>query len=164
MQSRKPMTARPTIYRGIAMRSRTEARYASWLDTWCAWQYEPFAFRDMTGEWLVDFRLEDIKTSWGRTPGPVFVEVKPGLWLDEISPEERRMVLARMAAAFHSDPDAVCILEQSGAPGAPQIVRLDDNGTPATTPARWLVGRNGQRVLGMVEDFEWGAWDGRAAA
>jgi hypothetical protein len=156
--------ARPTMFRGILMRSRTESRYAAWLDTWCAWEYEGTAFRDADSEYLPDFRLHDVPLTWAKTLRTVFVEVKPACWLTEVGELQRRSQLKRMAAIFDSDPDAVVIIEQSGLPGRPQIVRLDDDGRPATFPARWFVGLDNRPALGLVETFEWGEWPLASAA
>lgn len=63
--------ARPTLYRGIRMRSRTEARVAAWLDFYHVdWVYEPECFADETGQYLPDFRIDE--------PGcpPDYLEVK----------------------------------------------------------------------------------------
>lgn len=55
------------MYRGVQMRSRLEARFASLLD-WAGlpWAYEPRAYRSSRGEYLPDFQVGE------RT----FVEVK----------------------------------------------------------------------------------------
>ena len=50
--------ARPTIYKGIHMRSRLEATFAQHLDhSDCGrhWRYEPECFADETGQYLPDF-------------------------------------------------------------------------------------------------------------
>lgn len=62
------LTARPTVYQGVQMRSRLEARFASFLDAaHVAWTYEPRAYRGKAGEYLPDFQIGD------RT----FIEIKP---------------------------------------------------------------------------------------
>jgi hypothetical protein len=150
--------ARPTTYRGIPMRSRTEARYARQLDDWFpgAWRYEPRAFKDLNGEWLPDFGIEGVLTSWsGRSS--VYVEVKPGRWFDEVSAAVRSLCLGRIASIFESIPEAVVILEQSGAPGGPILVRLVD-GQVVTAPVVWVKGSDGV-VLCAVEASDWAAWD-----
>lgn len=84
------LQARPTTYRGIAMRSRLEARFAAFLDHCLVdWSYEPRAFRASAGEYLPDFQVGD------RT----FVEVKPATldgnmptWVDQA--QRAREVLA----------------------------------------------------------------------
>src|SRR3712207_2492916 len=55
--SRIPGEARRTMYRGIPMKSRLEARAAQWLDSapGVRWQYEPVAYADQTGQYLPDF-------------------------------------------------------------------------------------------------------------
>jgi hypothetical protein len=60
------LKAIPTMYGGVQMRSRLEARWAAFFDMceW-PWTYEPF---DLNG-WTPDFQLD-----FGR---PVLVEVKP---------------------------------------------------------------------------------------
>lgn len=65
--------ARPTIYKGIQMRSRLEAKYAKRLDDSpkvISWKYEPVCYADETGEYLPDFL---VTTESGRA----FIEVKP---------------------------------------------------------------------------------------
>lgn len=73
--------ARPTIYRGVQMRSRLEAAWAEQFDAmeW-PWQYEPICLATTDGQYLPDFHVS--------IPGfaeHVYVEVKPSTW---ISPEE----------------------------------------------------------------------------
>lgn len=60
----------PTVYKGVHMRSRLEARWAAFFDL-CGWQweYEPF---DLNG-WIPDFMLRGAKTN-------TLVEVKPLDW------------------------------------------------------------------------------------
>ena len=84
------MKARPTIYNGIQMRSRLEARVAAWLDVErIAWEYEPMAFASPAGQYLPDFRLPDLDPS-GR---PTYLEVKPTS--DEIGQVTRRLDIIR---------------------------------------------------------------------
>jgi len=62
------LKARPTVYNGVQMRSRLEARAAYFLDeVGVAWQYEPRAYKDGPEEYLPDFQIAP------RT----FIEVKP---------------------------------------------------------------------------------------
>src|SRR5688572_1629249 len=71
-------TPRPTVYRGVKMRSRLEAGYAQWLDSWgCKWEYEPCAFGSEAGQYLPDFRLPELRVSWDDAPLVAYVEVKP---------------------------------------------------------------------------------------
>lgn len=69
--------ARPTIYKGIQMRSRLEAKFAKSLDdnpTVLKWEYEPDCYADETGEYLTDFVAWD---SSERVAVKFFLEVKP---------------------------------------------------------------------------------------
>src|SRR5262245_46645920 len=63
--------ARPTIYNGIQMRSRLEARIAAVLDGMGAeWAYEPQAFASNNGQYLPDFLI--------KSPAQEFyIEVRP---------------------------------------------------------------------------------------
>jgi hypothetical protein len=99
--------ARPTMYKGIQMRSRLEADYAAALDAkGAAWEYEPTCFASDSGQWLPDFRIDE--------PGGVtYVELKPAYLLDRQDNEDMRMnvdridtFLQRMEIAWHSEPDA----------------------------------------------------------
>jgi hypothetical protein len=61
--------ARPTVYKGIKMRSRLEAAFAQELDARdleFGWKYEPECFADESGQYLPDFQYLDI-----------YYEVKP---------------------------------------------------------------------------------------
>jgi len=56
--------ARPTVYRGIQMRSRLEAKAAAELDKHgLSWRYEPWAFGDAEGQYLPDFAVATSKPS-----------------------------------------------------------------------------------------------------
>jgi hypothetical protein len=62
---------RPTLYRGILMRSRLEADFAAHLDqAGTEWEYEPVCFAGPGGQWLPDFGVIEA----GRVH---YVEVKP---------------------------------------------------------------------------------------
>ncbi|NEA21577.1 hypothetical protein [Actinomadura bangladeshensis] len=74
----KPLKARPTVYKGIRMRSRLEAGFAAWLDeTHFDWEYEPCAFATEDGQYLPDFRLRNVFVAWMEKPATVYIEVKP---------------------------------------------------------------------------------------
>lgn len=66
------MAPRPTVYKGILMRSRLEASFAAYLDTFndMPWQYEPRAYAGTGGQYLPDFVVDSGKL-------PMFFEVKP---------------------------------------------------------------------------------------
>lgn len=99
--------ARPTVYKGIKMRSRLEADYAAALDAKDAdWAYEPTCFAGGSGQWLPDFRIDE--------PGGVtYVELKPAYLLDRQDGEDMRenvdridVLLRQMEIAWLSEPDA----------------------------------------------------------
>jgi hypothetical protein len=99
------MQARPTMYRGVLMRSRLEASFAEWLDlAGLQWDYEPVCYTSKDGQYLPDFRLRAVHvgTTGERT---VYFEVKP--------PLERPAALAvldRMKAIWASEPQAILAL------------------------------------------------------
>lgn len=77
----KPIKARPTVYKGIRMRSRLEAGFATWLDeNDFEWEYEPCAFATERGQYLPDFRLRNVFVTWAPEPVTVYIEVKPDSW------------------------------------------------------------------------------------
>lgn len=91
------LTARPTTYNGIAMRSRLEADIARFLDEeGLAWTYEPRAFADRAGTYLPDFEILD-------RPRPTFLEVKGTFALAEPAME-------RMEIIWSSIPDALLVI------------------------------------------------------
>lgn len=89
---------RPTTYKGVKMRSRTEAAYAARLDNASiAWQYEPRCFADETGQYLPDFRIVDRGCV-------VYIEVK-GAWPDDIEAVQRSMEII-----WASEPRAMLVI------------------------------------------------------
>ena len=102
--------ARPTLYRGIQMRSRLEADFAAYLDKLGnVWEYEPTCFASEAGQWLPDFRTT-APTETGGTR-PVYVELKPVGLLEPSYGEESTaliervdLLLARMTIAWASEP------------------------------------------------------------
>ncbi len=99
---------RPTLYRGIQMRSRLEADFAAYLDARSAagdvgyaggWEYEPTCFAGPQGQWLPDFRIGPPGACW-------YVELKPLSLLrdqpdyspyDAIDEILRKMEIARLS-------------------------------------------------------------------
>jgi hypothetical protein len=106
--------ARPTVYNGIKMRSRTEAGYAQWLDArGFDWEYEPGAFATPEGQYLPDFKLHNVPVVWcGLAPKTVYVEVKHAGYPEPAEQEDFELLLARMPIIWGSDPGAVLLLEQ----------------------------------------------------
>jgi hypothetical protein len=93
---------RQTLYRGIQMRSRTEALFAADLDRRrLPWQYEPICFAGPDGQWLPDFGVD-------HRLGRVYVELKPiGLIRDltRVRPVVDPL-LRQMSVAWLSEPEA----------------------------------------------------------
>lgn len=97
---RDALQARPTLYKGIQMRSRLEALYAAGFDyDGLDWDYEPMAFADETGQYLPDFVL--------RAKGFLneYWEVKGLLDRDDLPIVQRRMEII-----WTSEPDATLVL------------------------------------------------------
>jgi hypothetical protein len=90
--------ARPTLYKGIQMRSRLEADFAAFLDrTGDEWEYEPTCFAGPDGQWLPDFCVlagEDL----------IYFEVKPESLR---TTKQIDAVLAQMRVAWLTEPDAI---------------------------------------------------------
>lgn len=102
---------RPTLYKGIRMRSRTEADYAAYLDRrGHLWEYEPECFADENGQWLPDFRI----TKAGRRgEDGRLIEVKPAEMLKPAEGECDHCVIRHVDAiidkvrtAWTSEPAA----------------------------------------------------------
>lgn len=75
------LMARPTLYRGIPMRSRLEARAAGELHRrGFFWEYEPDCFADESGQYLPDFEV--IANSGFVFARSTYVEVKPRPWAE----------------------------------------------------------------------------------
>lgn len=94
--------ARPTLYRGIQMRSRLEADFARFLDDhpYVKWEYEAACFAGRNGQYLPDFKIGPDKE------GVIhYIEVKPIGILDD---EEYDVdaVLSAMSTVWESEPDA----------------------------------------------------------
>lgn len=98
--------ARPTLYKGIRMRSRLEADYAAYLDSndW-PWEYEPECFASEHGQWLPDFRVNQWPTE--REAPRLLVEVKPSIRAIPGTRDYQNRVdehLQRMEIAWDTDP------------------------------------------------------------
>lgn len=90
------MKARPTIYNGIQMRSRLEARVAAWFDSIpMEWKYEPVAFAGAEGQYLPDF-------VWPASVGcpNIYWEVKPTM-------DHALDARDKMPVIWGSEPDAI---------------------------------------------------------
>lgn len=97
-------TARPTLYRGIRMRSRTEAKVAQQLDLMgMDWRYEGDAYAGTTGQYLPDFTVGEVGDQ------PLIIEVKP---LSEM----RGDALNKMAVVWETDPTAALLVIATDSP------------------------------------------------
>jgi hypothetical protein len=95
--------ARPTTYKGVAMRSRLEARFAAFLDAeGFEWIYEPRAYAGDGGQYLPDFVLP-------QTEYPAYVEVKPTL-------ELALAATGRMQVIWESEPNAILLVAVADGP------------------------------------------------
>jgi len=97
--------ARPTVYKGIQMRSRLEAGFAAWLDMIgdVEWAYEPAAYGDESGQYLPDFLLLNVLIQQHHPRRPerkVFVEVKPKRQDDELLLSLARILWSSEPQAF----------------------------------------------------------------
>lgn len=120
------LRARPTLYKGIQMRSRLEADVAAQLDRQgFSWQYEPDCFADETGQYLPDFLL--LHSGIER-----YVEVKPNR---RINLPELDVILGRMSIIWTSKPDAHLELMQWD-----RGVRVHWIGFPVYGPG-WIIHR-----------------------
>lgn len=105
------INAIPTQYKGIEFRSRTEARWAVFLDELgFKWEYEPEGYQLLSGWYLPDFWLPEIDS---------FLEVKPTGDVDDPRWGE-------LAALTNKD-----VYVTSGAPGSSHEMYGPDSGIPA---------------------------------
>lgn len=101
--------ARQTIYRGIPMRSRLEARAAQTFDSaGFTWEYEPQCFADETGQYLPDFALIGDKI-WPRIRDrTMYVEVKPQHQFTDS--DLLLQIMRRTEIIWSSEPRAVLVI------------------------------------------------------
>lgn len=101
------IVGRPTVYRGILMRSRLEARVAALLDHLSiAWSYEPRAYKTLSGEYLPDFEVGRHK--W-------LLEAKP--WLGPGPDRDRQyeyIDMARRVSYEALGEDKLCVIFSNG--------------------------------------------------
>lgn len=130
---------RPTVYKGIEMRSRLEAGYAAWLDRWFfEWDYEPCAFSSPEGrQYLPDFRVRNVRVL-GFHNGPVtaYVEVKPLAALQD--PERRRQVLEDLTIIRRAEPGAVTLIEASDGQSSRTLMTNRHAGSAFTERMWWV--------------------------
>lgn len=72
----RQIKAIPTDYAGVTFRSKNEANFARWCDSWALdWDYEPEGLRFDGVAYLPDFYLPK---------GKIIVEIKPPIFSDEL--------------------------------------------------------------------------------
>lgn len=106
MATKTALQARPTMYRGVQMRSRMEAEHAAWLDakgggtmpSLIDWRYEPMCFASGAGQYLPDFMLIF-------DYGHIYEEVKPVV-------EDFDAIAGRMEIVWESEPSAILKLSE----------------------------------------------------
>lgn len=117
--------SRPTVYKGVRMRSRLEASFAQFLDdSGVSWAYEPECFADESGQYLPDFKVQLRERT-------LYVELKPNaVFVD------RDAELKRMHPILSTDPaarlDVIVGMEQ----GRFKIVRTCSESEPCRRCAR----------------------------
>ena len=113
---------RPTLYKGVTMRSRLEARVAGFLDRErLSWQYEPAVFADERGDYVPDFQVS------GLTRAPLYVDVKG----PPLTAADLEAMFDRMTVIWATDPTAALAVwsaDQFGVDGT-FLVRLPDRTT-----------------------------------
>ena len=125
----KSLTARPTVYRGIQMRSRLEARWAAHLDeTGCSWAYEPRAYADGVSQYLPDFQILAIPEYPGPASIPAFQEVRPTI-------DGAYRAMAQMPTIWASEPRALLMVV------VPDLELYWVADRQAGGNARWRMGR-----------------------
>lgn len=146
--------ARPTVYKGVKMRSRLEAGYAAWLDG-CgfAWEYEPCAFATEDGQYLPDFMVVGLNVSWKPEPVVAYIEAKPGSF------DDYELVVEQMSVIRSCEPEAVCVVQVG--PSAEQRTSSvstlwlpgdePDDGPPIAAFRRcvWVMGVKGKPMLAL---------------
>lgn len=157
--------ARPTIYKGIQMRSRLEAGFAAWLDasTVFQWEYEPCAFASPAGQYLPDFRLDNVAHHGGTRRA--YIEVKPPPFFGEAGKYDEAVIEAQeglwrqMGCIWESEPDA--LLAVCG-PGHLDLLYADPNvGQPwVLEGCQWTVGIRGVDGIAINALGPLLPWDG----
>lgn len=105
------ISAIPTTYKGVEMRSRSEAKFARWCDRHrVKWLYEPEGY-DLDGVWYVpDFYLPELRR---------FVEVKPLTFAAETHKIKRMAAMKQFAFHHFSivDPSLIEATEEERGAG-----------------------------------------------
>lgn len=140
------MKARPTVYNGVKMRSRLEAGFAQWLDELGhGWKYEPECLAQPTlGQYLPDFVITNVLDLWADKIRDVYVEVKPGVWIDNMGgATEAFDECIRMRRIVESTyPESLFMLAMDGANAyRTEFLHSFDkvDGVRSVNTARWIL-------------------------
>lgn len=91
------ISAKPSEYRGIQMRSRLEVSFAKYLDRMGeTWTYEPTIYGPVGRGYLPDFEIVSAVR-------PTFIEVKPTI-------AEAEQAKSKVAVIWETHPDALLII------------------------------------------------------
>lgn len=106
-------TPRPTVYKGVRMRSRLEAGFAQWLNSvQREWAYEPQAFTASDGwQYLPDFRT---KFQFQDSLTTVYIEVKPATWAPSETGRPHELAARAQAAIGESEDHALFMMAIEG--------------------------------------------------
>lgn len=144
------MHAIPTRYRGVTFRSRLEARWAIMFDLLgLGWEYEPI---DLAG-YIPDFLVDTQVWSQPQTSGPMLVEVRPLLHV-----EDGREVAREIIGAGWSGAALVAGAVMHSTAFGESVIGL---GQPASLPAdEWYrCGWHGEhRMFGYAGDDLVAVW------
>ncbi len=147
MKNATGLTARPTTYKGVAMRSRLEARYAAWLDRQgFDWKYEPKAFASEEGQYLPDFQTTVRFLGRERT---AYIETKP-IWAH--APE--RYVKRITSIIQSSEPEALVIIEIDDW-DRPLVCLPASFNLTGSVDCHWLARDGETPELGFLAEQEW---------
>lgn len=148
MPNTTPLTARPTTYKGVQMRSRLEARYAQWLDSVnIDWKYEPQCFASERGQYLPDFELPYVRVMGAQRR--VFVEVKPNM---DFADEPIEAAYRWHDIIRESIDDAVLVLDVASL--SRPIVMMPILGDRHSFGASWVLS-HGMMLAPVVESDGW---------
>lgn len=106
------LAARRTIYKGIGMRSRTEARFAAWLDrNGFDWQYEPHVFGNQEDDYLPDFAIRGFPALPGHDilfpqTTSIYVEIKG----PKPDPPALQSLMEQMEVIWSTEPCAYLVI------------------------------------------------------
>lgn len=132
----------PTIYKGYAMRSRLEARWAHFFDSLgISWEYEVEGF-DLGeyGWYLPDFYLPQWKC---------WIEIKPAT----NSQDDLKLWRRKCGAVARGNKEDALLISGTPWPGEYQIIHIDEYGD-WNGPGQFAIGRRCSHVYILVDDSQ----------